>query len=69
MAPMTLSALACGLLLSSAARAQWNEPQASQEEGFSYVQPLDTIILGQYGHSPAVYPSRMCGLLNDIPAT
>ncbi|MAD83848.1 MAG: hypothetical protein CL912_12875 [Deltaproteobacteria bacterium] len=23
------------------------------------VQPLNTTILGQYGHSPAVYPSRM----------
>lgn len=24
---------------------------------FSYIQPLNTTILGQYGHSPAVYPS------------
>jgi hypothetical protein len=58
MSPTTRSVLACGLLLGSAARAQWNDPQSSSSSGFSYVQPLNTTILGQYGHSPAVYPSR-----------
>ncbi|KAK4119660.1 glycoside hydrolase family 3 protein [Parathielavia appendiculata] len=57
MAPTTLSALVGSLFLGFAARAQWNEPQDPQETGFSYVQPLNTTILGQYGHSPAVYPS------------
>ena len=28
------------------------------EEAFSWVQPLNTTILGPYGHSPAVLPSR-----------
>lgn len=28
-------------------------------DAFSYVQPLNTTILGPYGHSPAVLPSRM----------
>lgn len=28
------------------------------EEAFQYVQPLDTVILDEYGSSPAVYPSR-----------
>ncbi|KAI6779252.1 putative beta-glucosidase G [Emericellopsis cladophorae] len=27
------------------------------EGAFSYIQPANTTILGQYGHSPAVYPS------------
>lgn len=53
MASTTLSALACALLLAPAAAT------VSQEVPFSYVQPLNTTILGQYGHSPAVYPSRM----------
>ena len=29
-----------------------------EEDAFSYVQPLNTTILGPYGHSPAVLPSR-----------
>lgn len=29
------------------------------EDAFSYVQPLDTVILNQYGSSEPVYPSRM----------
>lgn len=28
------------------------------EEAFQYVQPVDTVILTEYGSSPAVYPSR-----------
>lgn len=32
---------------------------AVKGQDFSYVQPLDTVILGQYEHSEPVYPSRM----------
>ncbi|KAH8897404.1 beta-glucosidase-related glycosidase [Thozetella sp. PMI_491] len=45
------------LLLASAANAQDFSGGDRSEDAFSYVQPLDTVILGQYGHSPAVYPS------------
>lgn len=35
------------------------EVQAQNDEGrFKWVQPADTVILGPYGHSPPVYPSR-----------
>lgn len=30
----------------------------NDEERFTWVQPADTVILGPYGHSPPVYPSR-----------
>jgi beta-glucosidase len=55
MASTTLTALVCALLLAPSAAAQ----SLPQEVPFSYVQPLNTTILGQYGHSPSVYPSRM----------
>lgn len=43
-----LSLLLSGLLLA---------PSVSAQDAFSYVQPLNTTILGPYGHSPAVLPS------------
>ncbi|KAI6337779.1 hypothetical protein MCOR28_008321 [Pyricularia oryzae] len=33
------------------------DAQSSTSGRFTWVQPADTVILGQYGHSPAVYPS------------
>ncbi|KAK8054257.1 beta-glucosidase G [Apiospora saccharicola] len=51
---LLLSALAA---IAPAANAQ-NFGGGSRDTGdFSYVQPLNTTILGAYGHSPAVYPS------------
>jgi beta-glucosidase len=64
MALTRLTFFACALLLGPAVGAQTGLPQ---ETPFSYVQPLNTTILGQYGHSPAVYPSRMCGLHTMTP--
>ncbi|KAF2114370.1 beta-glucosidase-related glycosidase [Lophiotrema nucula] len=46
-----LSFLASCTLIAASVRAQ------SSEDTFSYVQPLNTTILGAYGHSPAVLPS------------
>ncbi|KAI0121715.1 beta-glucosidase-related glycosidase [Xylariales sp. AK1849] len=45
------------LLLVPAVSAQDFGGGTREEDAFSYVQPLDTTILGQHGHSPAVYPS------------
>ncbi|KAL2133974.1 hypothetical protein VTI74DRAFT_1277 [Chaetomium olivicolor] len=53
MASTILSALACALLLAPSAATQ----SLPQEVPFSYVQPPNTTILDQYGHSPSVYPS------------
>ncbi|EFX04586.1 beta-glucosidase 2 [Grosmannia clavigera kw1407] len=39
------------------ARGQDFSGSSRDSSAFSYVQPLNTTILGQYGHSPAVYPS------------
>lgn len=38
--------------------AQAYDSATRDEDAFSYVQPLNTTILGQYGHSPEVLPSR-----------
>lgn len=35
------------------------EPGQRPPGSFIYTQPLNTTILGQYGHSDPVYPSRM----------
>ncbi|KAI0018800.1 beta-glucosidase-related glycosidase [Xylariomycetidae sp. FL0641] len=48
------------LLLAPAANAQWGtggSSGAGDQDAFQYVQPLNTTIIGPYGHSPAVYPS------------
>ncbi|KAF2004117.1 glycoside hydrolase family 3 protein [Amniculicola lignicola CBS 123094] len=46
-----------GLLLALRVSGQAYDAIDREEDAFSYVQPLDTVILGQYGHSPAVLPS------------
>ena len=46
------------LLLSAQVAAQNFDGTSRDEDAFSYVQPLNTTILGPYGHSPAVFPSR-----------
>jgi beta-glucosidase len=38
--------------------AQAYDAADRSESAFSYVQPLNTTILGAYGHSPPVLPSR-----------
>lgn len=50
-----------GLLavLASTTSAQVYQTGGRAEDAFSWVQPEDTVILDQYGHSEPVYPSRM----------
>lgn len=47
------------LLLASTASAQVYQSGDRSADAFSWTQPEDTVILGQYGDSEAVYPSRM----------
>ena len=55
----SLALLLSGLLLAPVAEAQAYDAGERSEGDFNWVQPLNTTILGPYGHSPAVYPSRM----------
>jgi hypothetical protein len=55
--------LLSGLCLYASANAQAYDSSDRTEDAFSYVQPLNTTILGPYGHSPAVLPAR-----KSIPA-
>lgn len=48
-----------GLLAATVANGQSFDGTGRSEDAFSYVQPENTTILGPYGHSPAVLPSRM----------
>ncbi|KAI0008315.1 putative beta-glucosidase G [Xylariaceae sp. FL0662B] len=52
-----LPLLVSSLLLSPLVKAQNFGGGEQSRDGFSYVQPLNTTILGPYGHSPAVLPS------------
>ncbi|TQN65572.1 putative beta-glucosidase G, partial [Colletotrichum shisoi] len=52
-----LSLVLSGLLLAPSVAAQSYDAGGRSEEAFSWVQPLNTTILGPYGHSEAVYPS------------
>jgi beta-glucosidase len=45
-------------LLVPGTNAQAYDAADRSEAAFSYVQPLNTTILGAYGHSPPVLPSR-----------
>ena len=45
-------------LLVPGTNAQAYDAADRRENAFSYVQPLNTTILGAYGHSPPVLPSR-----------
>ncbi|QMW39247.1 beta-glucosidase G [Aspergillus flavus] len=46
-----------GLLAATAVNGQNYGGSGRSDDAFSYVQPRNTTILGQYGHSPAVLPS------------
>lgn len=50
--------LALSALLLTGVNGQAYFGEDRDEDAFSYVQPLNTTILGPYGHSPAVLPSR-----------
>ncbi|TDZ37458.1 putative beta-glucosidase G [Colletotrichum spinosum] len=52
-----LSLVLSGLLLAPSVSGQAYDAGDRAEDAFSYVQPLNTTILGPYGHSEAVYPS------------
>jgi beta-glucosidase len=45
-------------LLAATANAQAYDAGDRGDEAFSWVQPKNTTILGQYGHSPS-YPASM----------
>jgi beta-glucosidase len=45
-------------LLVPGTNAQAYDAADRSEAAFSYVQPLNTTLLGAYGHSPPVLPSR-----------
>ncbi|KAI8659799.1 hypothetical protein LRP88_06362 [Fusarium phalaenopsidis] len=49
-------------LLASAANAQQYDGRDREEDAFSYIQPKDTVILGQYGHSPSVPAPNVSGI-------
>ncbi|ORY61025.1 beta-glucosidase-related glycosidase [Pseudomassariella vexata] len=51
------SILLSALLLAPSIHAQNFGGSGRDADAFSYVQPLNTTILGPYGHVPAVYPS------------
>lgn len=53
-----------GLLAATAVNGQSFDGTSRSESAFSYVQPKNTTILGAYGHSPAVLPSRMLFLID-----
>lgn len=55
-----------GLLATTGARGQAFSGSARDPDAFTYVQPKNTTILGPYGHSPPVYPSRMAVLFQLI---
>lgn len=53
-----LSLFLSGLLLAPAVNGQAYDAGGRNKDAFEYVQPLNTTILGPYGHSEPVYPSR-----------
>ena len=56
--PHTMAALLSALAVLTVVNAQAYDSGSRSEDAFSYVQPLNTTILNEYGSSPAVYPSR-----------
>lgn len=64
-----MAALLSALAVLTAVNAQAYDSGSRAEDAFSYVQPLNTTILGDRGHSPAVYPSReylkSCALMSE----
>jgi len=55
---MALSLFLSAFLLTSTVTSQAYDPVARNDGAFSYIQPLNTTILTQYGSSPAILPSR-----------
>ena len=53
-----LTSIVAGSALLSTATAQNYGSSSGSTGGFQYVQPLNTTIYGEYGHSEPVYPSR-----------
>ena len=53
-----MAALLSALAVLTVVNAQAYDSGSRAEDAFSYVQPLNTTVLGDRGHSPAVYPSR-----------
>jgi hypothetical protein len=58
MAAFLSSLLAGSALLNVVAAQNFGGSGPRDEDAFTYIQPLDTVILTEYGSSPAVYPSR-----------
>jgi len=52
-----MAALLSALAVLTVVNAQAYDSGSRSEDAFSYVQPLNTTILNEYGSSPAVYPS------------
>ena len=59
MASILLSLALSALILAPCVHSQDFDAGDRSDDAFSWVQPLNTTILGPYGHSPPVYPSRM----------
>ncbi|KAF2847011.1 glycoside hydrolase family 3 protein [Plenodomus tracheiphilus IPT5] len=57
MAASILSVLLSSSALLSTANAQAYDAGSRSDDAFSYIQPLNTTILTEYGSSPPVYPS------------
>lgn len=55
---MTLLLALASLTLVPLASGQLYDPSQRPDGAYEYIQPENTTILGNYGHSPAVYPSR-----------
>ncbi|KAK7229299.1 hypothetical protein V2G26_001469 [Clonostachys chloroleuca] len=54
---MTLLLALASLTLVPLASGQLYDPSQRPDGAYEYIQPENTTILGNYGHSPAVYPS------------
>lgn len=56
--PSTSHLLVCSLLTTAVVNCQQYDPSPQSLDAFTYVQPRNTTILGPYGHSPPILPSR-----------
>ncbi|KAI9150621.1 putative beta-glucosidase G [Paramyrothecium foliicola] len=57
MSPISLKSTVAGLVLASVVTAQVYDTGGRAKDAFEWIQPEDTVILGQHGHSEPVYPS------------
>jgi beta-glucosidase len=69
MAASILSTFLAGSALLNAVNAQNFGGSGRDEDAFSYIQPLNTTILTEYGTSPAVFPSRKFVLSTPLEAS